>query len=992
MRKPLLFTLLLAGVALIGFRALSEEQPPEFVLPEGFAVEEVYSPEQAGSVVGLTFDNQGRLVVAREFGPILTLFDNNGDGVYDEERQFSEEVGTSQGIFFDGPDLLVVGRGPQGVGLYRGVDENGDARGERVELIERAWGSIGDHGPHAVFFGPDGYLYWDQGNGSGIFEQYLPLSQLREWDEASMNGRIDPRGHASNWRAPGGIFLRTNYPSRGAGQTREMPENVEWELFAGGFRNQYDGAFNMIGELFTLDSDMEWDRDLPHYKGTSSVHVIPGGDHAWRSGSMNHPWYYIDNLPPMVDQGRGSPTGVAVLQTYNYPAEYWDMVLQADWSRGRVIGGRLTKNGATYTQSGGNFIYGEPLNVTDLEVGPDGNLYFALGGRSTMGGIYRLVYNGPNAMQRPAANTPLDRVLTMPQPRSAYSRQMALDTKTEMGEAAWQQGLTAEVRNTSATPERRVRAMELLQVFGPGMDDNVLRPLANDPSWEVRAATAYYLGMRANNSARQTLVALTKDSDPFVQRRALEGLIRTGVNPTMNPPFSPVEDIVPLLSHSDRFVRYQARAVLNQTRRALWEDAVLSLEGYPQAAEGLLAFVQTLDDPRITDITRAAARAARLIQANPSDQQLLQLIRVAQRAMLEDYGVTGHSTNSAYPAIQPPFNTPGQGGGGGGGGQGGQGGQQQTTSSYQIIGETLLARFPSADTSLSREMARTLAYLGTPGAIEKISMELNNERNNRNQQIFYAEQLSYMDEGWDEASVERMASWLEKVYTEQWRGGASFTGYINYIRDAFLEFVPPEQHAAIAQRMEAAQPQVATATPGAGGGGGGGGQQSEAEMLENLVYSPNILTSSPAGGAWAYEKALCITCHTFGPIGTEFGPDLTTINQRFTRLDLVRAVMHPSETVSDLWQQYTITRTNGETVSGTIYSENAQNVVVQIPGGGQVTIPTSQIRSREISEVSPMPEGLLYLLTGAERTALFTLLQAGPEAIPDSALARINNR
>jgi putative heme-binding domain-containing protein len=140
----------------------------------------------------------------------------------------------------------------------------------------------------------------------------------------------------------------------------------------------------------------------------------------------------------------------------------------------------------------------------------------------------------------------------------------------------------------------------------------------------------------------------------------------------------------------------------------------------------------------------------------------------------------------------------------------------------------------------------------------------------------------------------------------------------------------------------------------------------------------------------AYEQALCSTCHTFGPIGREFGPDLTTINQRFTRRDLVRAVVFPHETVSDLWQVEAITRTNGQTVSGTIYREDASSVIVQIPGTTQqVTIPKAQIRSRTRSEVSPMPAGLLNRLNGQQRRDLFLLLEAGPGAIPDSALSRL---
>ena len=101
--------------------------------------------------------------------------------------------------------------------------------------------------------------------------------------------------------------------------------------------------------------------------------------------------------------------------------------------------------------------------------------------------------------------------------------------------------------------------------------------------------------------------------------------------------------------------------------------------------------------------------------------------------------------------------------------------------------------------------------------------------------------------------------------------------------------------------------------------------------------------------------------------------------------------MRPSETISDLWQMETITRTNGEVVSGTVYNETGQEVVVQIPAGAQVTVPKAEIQSRVRSEVSPMPPGLLNMLSGNEQRALLMLLEAGPAAIPDSALARIQD-
>ena len=979
MKRLYTIVLLLFFGLVAGFKWLPLLPDVEFEVPPGFVVEKLLDDERSGGPVALTFDSNGHLVVAKEFDYITRFIDEDGDGDYEQEQLITDQIHTSQGIFFDGPDLLVVGSGPEGVGLYRVPDADGDGIGDSINLIELATGRVGDHGPHAPFFGPDGLLYWTHGNFSNIYADPATLSPVRSYAQAAILERPDPRNFGTRYKGgPGGIFLRKDLALH-AGPVTADPANTDWELFANGFRNQYDGAFNLMGELFTFDSDMEWDRDLPWYRPTRSVHVVPGGDFGYRENTAKHPPYFFDDLPPMEETGRGSPTGVTFLQTYNYPAEYWDTALQADWSRGRILIGRLEKNGATYTQTSDNFVFATPLNVTDLEVGPDGNLYFALGGRRTDGGVYRVLYNGPNAMARPAANTPLDRALTMIQPRSAYSRQMARDVKAELGESAWTQGLSDEMNNIKSTPDRRVRAMELLHVFGPGLNENDLVAHANDPAWEVRAMAAYYLGMHQTDSARKSLSVFLKDSDPFVQRRAAEALLRTGLHPIVNPGISATEDLFPLLASPDRFVRYAGRKVLRQINTNHWKEAALKLETYPQANEALMAYLQTITSPDNWDITRFVRKELELLQAEPSDDDLLDLVRVIQRTILESYGVTDFSVDPSRPGIEQEKvdpNEPRRRGGGG---------FFNRTLAYEEIGGLLLARFPTEDQNLNRELARTLGALQTEDMAEKVTAELENPANDRELQIFYADVVSFLESGWDDESIERMTSWIEKVYREEWKGGASFSGAIGYISDDFLRNIPDKARPAIAERIEAAKPEVVAFR----GGFGGPTNISEEELEEGLIFNPNILQADAEGGAWAYQKALCINCHTFGEIGVEFGPDLTTVNQRFSRADLVRAVIRPSEVVSDLWQVTEITKKDGSKIFGTIYSEDARNVRVQIPGGGQVDVPISDIASRAVSETSPMPAGLLSMLSSQERRDLFRLLEMGPEAIPDSSLVRI---
>jgi hypothetical protein len=136
--------------------------------------------------------------------------------------------------------------------------------------------------------------------------------------------------------APGGTIVRLDR------------ERTTYTVVTGGFRNPYDLAFNLAGETFTFDADMEWDINLPWYREVRSVHAVQGADYGWRHGSGKLPDYYLDTLPPVREVGRGSPVGVEFYQSHAYPATFHDNFFEADWSRGRILYTPVTPSGATY--------------------------------------------------------------------------------------------------------------------------------------------------------------------------------------------------------------------------------------------------------------------------------------------------------------------------------------------------------------------------------------------------------------------------------------------------------------------------------------------------------------------------------------------------------------------------------------------------------------------------------------------------------------------
>ena len=225
------------------------------------------------------------------------------------------------------------------------------------------------------------------------------------------------------------------------------------ERFAGGLRNCYDIAFNRAGELFTWDSDMEWDEGLPWYRPTRALHVTPGAEFGSRSGWSVWPAYYFDSLPSLLDTGRGSPTGIAVYNHVMFPRRYHDALFLGDWSRGRILAVYLKPQGGTYSTEVETFAAGKPLNVTGLEVGPDGALYFCTGGRGTEGGIYRIVWRGRVPPEVTALGEGIQQAIRQPQLDSAFARQKIALVKQSLGDA-WGSQLTAVADSPSASRDR----------------------------------------------------------------------------------------------------------------------------------------------------------------------------------------------------------------------------------------------------------------------------------------------------------------------------------------------------------------------------------------------------------------------------------------------------------------------------------------------------------------------------------------------------------
>ncbi len=327
---------------------------------------------------------------------IRFLFDSTGDGIIDKST-----------VFADGFNDILDGIG-SGVLEHRGNvyytciphlwllrDTDGDHIADERKSLHYGYGvrtAFYGHDMHGLILGPDGKLYFSIGDrGANI---------------------TTPDGRTVGTPETGSVF-RCNL------------DGSELEEFATGLRNPQELAFDEYGNLFTGDNNSDsGDRAKWYY-------VVEGADHGWRMavqylsdrGPYNreriwHPQHEGQPawiIPPIANISSG-PSGVTYLGTDSLPEGFRGSFLLCDF-RGASNGSgvhqiTMTPRGAGFQVTDlKHFVWG--TLATDVELGPDGNVYvldWVHGWRDPQRGrIYRIADPNHRGSAREAQTTALIR-------------------------------------------------------------------------------------------------------------------------------------------------------------------------------------------------------------------------------------------------------------------------------------------------------------------------------------------------------------------------------------------------------------------------------------------------------------------------------------------------------------------------------------------------------------------------------------------------------
>lgn len=812
--------------------------PATLKVPAGFKVELLYTVPKAeqGSWVSLTVDPQGRLLAADQYGAVYRI---NVEGKEAKVEPLSLKIGGAHGLLYAFNSLYVMSNEQAAPGLWRLRDTDGKGTFGEPEFLRKMEGK-GEHGPHQMVVGPDGKsIYFASGNHTKLPEK-MESSRALAWNEDHLTPRLwDANGHAKDIYAPGGYIARTD------------PDGKKFELFTLGFRNQFDIAFDANGELFTFDSDMEWDIGTPWYMPTRINHCVDGGDCGWRSGAGRWPDYYADSLPGALDIGPGSPTGVVFGTGAKFPAKYQRAFYALDWTYGTMYAIHLKPDGGSFKGEKEEFVAGKPLPLTDAIIHPkDGAMYFTIGGRKTQSALYRVTYAGTES--------------------------------------------TAPAPKVEPTADAKLRHdLEKLHAEGTGPD-------AIAKAW-------------------------------------------------------------PSLSHKDRFVRWAARVAIERQPAKSWIDRAVA-EKNPQAAlEALIALARVGDKSMQPQLIEALGK---LDYNKLSPDLRLALLRAWELAFTR-MGKPAPEVCSALAAKLDPL-------------------------------------FPDADPLANRELVSLLVFLDSPRVVAKTvpmlatakdaaeaiatdellarndnyaraAQAMAASRPNR-QAMAYAYALRVAKVGWTPELRKQFFAWFPQ--THPWKGGNSFTKFIENIRaEALATFVPEADKATLDElSKKAPTPIIANFVAPKGPG--------KAYTVDDVVKLANngLKGRNFQNGKAMFASTLCASCHHFAGEGGNVGPDLTGSGNRYTLRDLAENILDPSKVVSDQYGSEQIELKDGSVVIGrVVVEENGKLFVMTSPMTPDAQTPVSEavVKSRKPYPISMMPPGLINSLNSEELLDLIAYLQSG---------------
>lgn len=287
----------------------------------------------------------------------------------------------------------------------------------------------------------------------------------------------------------------------------------------------------------------------------------------------------------------------------------------------------------------------------------------------------------------------------------------------------------------------------------------------------------------------------------------------------------------------------------------------------------------------------------------------------------------------------------------------------------------LMDEWSKASREMRWEITRLMVYLRYPQIIAKACDYLKTATTSEDL-LFYPMHLRYVKDRW---TLDQRRIVFEALNRAEKLNGAS--SYFKAIADTRAELaaaLKPDEAKELASLIAPPQP-VALSS-----------HAMPAHSYKQWKLADLVPMLDKAGGGRSFESAKsaltmaqCVFCHRVSndpgiPAGI-VGPDLIQVSARFGRKDLLMHILEPSVFIDEKFKVTTVTRVDGTIVSGALDHEDDERVVLKPnPLAAEVVeIAKAQIKTRVLSEVSPMPAGLLNVLKADQILDVLAWFEAG---------------
>jgi putative heme-binding domain-containing protein len=388
-----------------------------------------------------------------------------------------------------------------------------------------------------------------------------------------------------------------------------------------------------------------------------------------------------------------------------------------------------------------------------------------------------------------------------------------------------------------------------------------------------------------------------------------------------------------MLGHPDRAVRFAARIALEHQPVTQWRGRVMEATNPQSLVTGAIALARC---------------------GEPSDQAAIH-----QRLASLDWGSLDRTQRlELLRAYQLSFTRLGEG----------------VPEARQAIVAQLDRHFPvpDEDSSLNRELATVLVYLGAPGITDRCIARMSNAQS-ADEQIHYAMALRDVKE-WTDEQRQKYFQWFIDVSTA--RGGASFGGFLANIRKVVIGHLSDEQKQTLGELVgDLPEPRdpLADLAPR---------PLVQEWKVEDLVEEASQKNSGYdfSKGKQLFAIAQCYKCHRFQGQGGIQGPDLTAVSGRFSPREMLTAIIEPNKEISDQYQATQFVTEDDQVVVGRVANLNGSTLMIttnMLDPQNFTNLDRKSITEMKPSPNSMMPSGLLNTLSKEEVFELLAYMKSG---------------